>query len=343
MSRRALLGGLVSAAFLFALLRSIDLNAVLAGLLDANPLLLVPALALYFCGVWLRSARWRYLLQPIQRVPTATLFRTMVIGFTVNNLMPVRLGEVARALLLARSHGIPVSATLGTILVERFFDGLALCAFLALGLGLLPEAVVRASWLVALAQVSSLVFLVAVLVAWLLAVWPEQLLGLAQVGLKLAPASARERINGVLRGFVSGLRSLGHSHLALRVLALSLAAWVFEASMYYLVMLGFHLDLPATAALLGTAAANLGTMIPSSPGYVGTFDLPLQGVLSGAFGIAPAQATSYTLVVHAALIIPVVVLGLVFLARADLSLRSLQFSVDSRQLTVHSRQSTVDS
>lgn len=332
MVRRAVIGVLVSAAFLFVLLRSIDLDALLRALLEADFSVLIPALALFFCGVWLRSLRWGYLLQPVQRVPAGSLFRTMVIGFTVNNLMPVRLGEVARALLLARWHGTPISATLGTIFVERFFDGLALCAFLVAGLWLLPDTAGHASWLVTIAQLSGVVFIVAVAGAWVMAMWPERFLRLASIVIRLAPARLQQRIRDVLLGFISGLRSLRHSHLVLRVLGLSVAAWALEASMYYVIMLGFHLQVPPVAALLGAATANLGTMIPSSPGYLGTFDLPLQAVLTGVFGVAPAQATSYTLAVHAALIIPVVLLGLVFLARADLSLGQL-----SRPRTVTSQ------
>lgn len=83
--------------------------------------------------------------------------------------------------------------------------------------------------------------------------------------------------------------------------------------MYYVVMLGFPFPARPEAALLGASAANFGAMIPSSPGYVGTFDLPLQIVLTEVFAVSLAQATSYTLVLHAALVVPVVLLGLFFL------------------------------
>jgi hypothetical protein len=85
-------------------------------------------------------------------------------------------------------------------------------------------------------------------------------------------------------------------------------------------MLGFGLGSGPASALLGMAAANLGTMVPSSPGFVGTFDLPLQAVLTDMFRVDAAAATSYTIVVHSALILPVVVVGLVLLWREGLSL-----------------------
>jgi uncharacterized membrane protein YbhN (UPF0104 family) len=115
--------------------------------------------------------------------------------------------------------------------------------------------------------------------------------------------------------FVEGLAALRQGRTLVAVLALSIAAWLAEATMYYVIMLGFPFPAQPAAALLGAAAANIGTMIPSSPGYVGTFDLPLQIVLTEVFGVPLAQATSYTLVLHAALVVPVVALGLFFLAR----------------------------
>lgn len=321
--RRTLLGAVVSAGCLYLLLQALDLNAVLAALLASDPTYLAPALGLYFVGVWLRSLRWRYLLLPLKPVPVGVLFRTMIIGFTVNNLLPVRLGEVARAVALSRVSAVPAAATLGTILVERFFDGLTLCGLLALGLWLLPPGAGRPEWLLLVAQVSAAVFVGAVLGAWALAWWPERFLALADRGLVLAPARLRLRLRELLASFVRGLHSLRQATVVLPVAALSLGAWAFEAGMYYMVMLGFSLGTGPLAAMLGTAVANLGTMVPSSPGYVGTFDWPLQGVLTGVFGIAAAAATSYTLVVHAALLAPVVALGLFFLAGMGLSLRQV--------------------
>ncbi len=73
------------------------------------------------------------------------------------------------------------------------------------------------------------------------------------------------------------------------------------------------------AALLTTAIANLATLVPSGPGYVGTFEAGVQLVLTGALGIAREQALSYAIVVHAALYFPVTLWGLYYWSRASLS------------------------
>ena len=319
---RVFVGVLVSALLLFVLFRSVDGEALIAGFLEADPRLLLPGLAFYFAGVWLRAMRWRCLLSPVHPVPAVTLFRALIIGFTVNNLMPVRLGEVARALLLARSHGVRVSASLGTILVERFCDGLTLCGLLALGL-LLEPAAQRAEWLVPVARLAGLAFVTATLATWLLVTRPHRWYPVVRAPLRLLPSPLQARALDALQGFVNGLASLRQPRVVLQVALLSVLAWLCEIAMYFVIMQGFRISAGPMAGVIGAAAANLGTMIPSSPGYLGTFDLPLQSVLTAGFGVAPARATSYTLMVHAALIIPVVVLGLIFLAGTDLSLRQL--------------------
>jgi glycosyltransferase 2 family protein len=115
--------------------------------------------------------------------------------------------------------------------------------------------------------------------------------------------------------FVDGLAVLRDPRSLVTVLGLSLGAWLAEATMYFVIMLGFPFPARPEAALLGAAAANIGTMIPSSPGYVGTFDLPLQLVLTQVFGVSLPEATSYTLVLHAALVLPIVLLGAFFIWR----------------------------
>src|SRR5439155_15385922 len=101
--------------------------------------LIVPAIGCYFAGGWLRSARWGLLL-PEHSVKTSTLFRALVVGFTVNNLLPLRMGEVARAYLLARWCRISYGATIASLVVERVLDGLSLAILLLVALRLLPGA-----------------------------------------------------------------------------------------------------------------------------------------------------------------------------------------------------------
>src|SRR5688572_244907 len=97
---------------------------------QANPIYILPATAVYFFGVWLRAARWRLLMAPFASIPTERLFRVILIGFAVNNVLPLRLGELVRTFLLRQSHGVPIASTLATVLIERLLDVFVLCGIL---------------------------------------------------------------------------------------------------------------------------------------------------------------------------------------------------------------------
>src|SRR5205823_6936644 len=116
--RRLILGSVVSAALVLLLLYSVDLRALSQPLGHVNPALLGLAVGLYFVGVLVRAFRWRLLLSPVADVALSRLFGVMIVGFTVNNLLPARVGELARAYLLARSDRIPAGSTIGSIVVE---------------------------------------------------------------------------------------------------------------------------------------------------------------------------------------------------------------------------------
>jgi hypothetical protein len=120
--------------------------------------------------------------------------------------------------------------------------------------------------------------------------------------------------------FVAGLAVLRSWRGVMAVLSLSFAAWACEASMYYLIgSWGFGLTLPIHAYTMTTAAANLGTLVPSSPGYIGVFDGIAKVVLTGLFNLDSSRALSYVVVLHAALYFPVTIWGLFYMLRESVS------------------------
>ena len=317
----------ISAVLLFAVLRAIDPARVAAALGTADWRVIPVAVALYFVGVWIRSARWGLLL-PQQSVPTSTLFRTLVVGFTANNVLPVRMGEVARAYLLARWCGVPYGSTLASLVVERILDGLSLALLLLVSLTVLPSR--APGYLLAAGALAGAGFcagglLVAVaawrssailrVTRWVARPLPRGLAGLVE---RLATSFAGEL------AFVRGRHRLG------MILGLSVLAWCLELGLFYVLMLGFALPASLPLAFLVGSAANFATLVPSSPGYVGTFDGALIKVLTDSAGVAidPALAGAYALVVHATLFLPVIILGTLVLWRSHMSFRQITHAAD---------------
>jgi uncharacterized membrane protein YbhN (UPF0104 family) len=293
-------GVIISAVLLWLSLRSLKLAEVWSALRTANYWWLIPGVAVYFVGVWARAWRWHYLLRPLKRISTRRMFPIVTIGYMGNNIYPARAGEVLRAYVLRREQGVAVSASLATILVGS--SGLA---------GSIQSV---ALW-------GTLAFSGALAAFLLAALFPHASLGLYQrwVAPRL-PGRLRERASGLLVSFWSGLESLRSPRNIAMVFVTSLVIWLLETGKYWFVMHAF--DFRGYSGgffglMLMNGIVNLATTIPSAPGYVGTFDAPGIAVLA-AYGVDPAVAAGYTLTLHAALWLPITLLGAWYMTRAGL-------------------------
>src|SRR5436190_9678311 len=108
----------------------VNLQELLDALAGADYRLIVPAMLLWFIGYCVRTLRWRTLLAGSKVGSLLSLFGVLMVGFATNNLLPARLGELARAYLLRRKTGLRKTFVLASIFLERIFDGLALVAML---------------------------------------------------------------------------------------------------------------------------------------------------------------------------------------------------------------------
>src|SRR5574338_1575141 len=127
-------GVLISVVFVWLSLKGLRLQDFWSAVQTANYWWFLPGIGVYFVGVWIRAWRWHYLLGPIKKIPTRTMFPITTIGYMGNNVYPARAGEVLRAVILKRKEGVPVSASLATIIVERVFDGVVMLAFVFVNL-----------------------------------------------------------------------------------------------------------------------------------------------------------------------------------------------------------------
>lgn len=304
------LGLIISLAFLWYALRDLHLAEVRAALRGANFWWLVPGVAVYFVSVWFRAWRWGFLLRGSKPVSANRLFPVVVIGYMGNDVLPFRLGEVLRAYVLWRKEGINVGTTFTTAILERLFDGLTMVLFVLLGLLFIPLS----TFLSRLVVVASAVFLGALIVFLVLSARPDLLRRIAQALIeRLVPVRFRSPLLSLVEGVLVGLESLRSGRDVLILFGVTLWVWILETGKYWLVSFAFAgLRLPYVAILLMGGAVNLLTALPSLPGYIGTFELGIK-ILEG-IGAPPSLAGSYILVLHAILLLPVTLLGLVFMA-----------------------------
>ena len=311
-------GVLISIVFIWLALRGLRLDEFWSSVKEANYIWLLPAIGVYFVGVWVRAWRWHYLLGPIKRIPTKTIFPITTIGYMGNNIYPARAGEVLRAVILKRREGVSVSASLATIIVERIFDGVVMLSFIFVNLPELARLTGASGFVGNIQQVALIgtgVFLGALVVFLLAAMFPQFT---ARVGVGffsyILPKRLHERVTSLMTKFLDGLASLRSPFNVLMVFFTSVIIWLLETGKYWFVMHAFDFTVSFFALMLMNGIVNLATTIPSAPGYIGTFDAPGIAVLT-AYGVEHSVAVGYTLVLHVALWLPITLLGAYYLAR----------------------------
>lgn len=322
------LGIAVSVVFLYIALRGLDLAAFWETVRQANYWWLVPGVAIYFGAVWARTWRWHYMLRHIAPIPLRRLFPIVVIGYMGNNVYPARAGEVLRSYVLRRKEGVPISASLATVVLERLFDGLVMLLFVFVTLPFTPLPYSYAL----MVSVFSAVFLGALLVFLALAVRPQRMSSVyAWCVDRLVPARFRPAVHGLFDRFIVGLQSLRSPRELALIFLSSTLIWLTETTKYWFVMHAFSFQVPFTVLMLMTAVVNLVTTLPSTPGYIGTFDAPGIAILM-AHGVTKAVASGYTLVLHVALWLPITALGALYMLSERMGWGDFGRAVDERSL-----------
>jgi len=324
-SGRIVGGVLVTVFFLWLAVRNVDIAAVRDALRHASYRFLIPAAICCLTGYFLRTLRWQRILAPTKPVSFARLFPVLMVGFTANNLLPARIGEFVRAYLLGRRERVSSSFSLATIVLERVCDGLMLIALMAITLLLVPIPV-NDPKIEIVESVAALIFGGATVVLVLLLFFPRPILAVVRVCLRPLPAKLAVRITGLIDAFIAGLEALRSPLAIAKIAGLSVLIWACEAGTFGSVLLAFPLGLErgewvaATAFLL--VFVNLGIMIPSAPGYIGTYQL-FAKIALGAFAVPEAAGLALSFVVHALQYSLVTSVGLICVWRLGLSPRSL--------------------
>jgi glycosyltransferase 2 family protein len=311
----------LSLGLLALFLRGAHLSEVWSEIKDANAWLIGISVGMTVVNMVVRAIRWQYLLAPVGEVGFRPSFRTTMIGFAANTVLPARAGEVIRPYLLARQEGLSGTAAFATIVVERLLDGvtvvLLLAAFVLFFASGMPanNAVYRAVRLGGLLVGAGTVFILGVM---FFAAGDPQALGRWAFKLEhLLPGRATHMLAELLQRFAEGLAVVRAPIRLLVALALSFPLWLSIALGIWTVTSAFHIAMPFTGSFLLMAVMVVGVAVPT-PGGVGAFEAVTRIGLTSFWGVANDRAVGAALVLHATSILPTVALGFLFLIQDGL-------------------------
>lgn len=298
-------------------LRGIDLAETGKALLAARLPYLGLGLLLIALSVLVRTLRWSYMLAPRKTIPLPALVGPLAIGYAVGNVTATGLGAIPRSLLIARKEGIPTSYVLGTVVLEFVMDAAVVVSLAAIASFVieLPSALALLPYLLTLLAVGIY------LVIWAFQRRRSLLFGLLPLR-RLAPLASwlPQEMRQGWEGFQEGASAfLNRPSILLRVVILTLGVWVVESLLFWVLMLAVAISasLPQGSVVMAFTHVVIG--VPSLPGFVGTLDAAALIAL-GTLGLKGGRALSYTLIIHAYLIVPLTLAGALFAWREGVAL-----------------------
>ncbi len=310
----------ISVVCIWLSMREVKLDEVLRVLEGANLWGFLAVCVLTILGFWIRAVRWRFFIQTPQPPTTLNLFSATMVGFMANNVLPLRLGEFVRPWVLARREKLPNSMLLATVVIERAIDMLTLLAIFGISLILHPIAETTEAG--ALVQKGARLLLVLCVVLTAGVVISERNRGLAHGMLRVLPAGVRDRAGRLLDRFLDGFGLFRDLGKLVQVFLLSFAMFLCYAVALQISMWALHIDVPLYTGLVMLVVTAIGIMVPAAPGYVGTLNYScVVGMALFDVGKAPASALGWFYFVSQWL--PITAVGLVFLNREGLSLKSI--------------------
>jgi len=281
----------------------------------------------------LRAIRWQFLLRPVGHVRLANAFRTTVIGFAANTVLPARAGEVLRPWLLARKEGLSATSAFATVILERVLDTVTVLVLFAVFL-LVADQQATSGDPAALSRLkvggagAAAVSVAVLVVMFVLAGHPGTLSRIEALFHAVLPARLAAMADRFTRTFADGLAIVRQPVRLAGALLLSVPLWLSIAGGIFLVTRAFSIEMPYIGAFLLMALLVVGVAVPT-PGAVGGFHYFYRLGATAFFGATNDRAIGAAIVLHAVSFGPVTLAGLLFLAQEGLSLSGVTTLVRS--------------
>ena len=266
------LGVAISVAAIAWAARGVEWSEVLPALADADPWLLALVFVISpFVNILIRAFRWKVFLRPVARVSFAGAASATAIGLMANNVLPARVGEFVRAYALGRKERVPVATSFGGLFLERLFDGFAVVGLLygLTWVHAFPD------WVSTTVQVAFYIFLGALVFLVGLIVRPDMSVRFARaVAGRLSGGRLEDPVERILATLLDGFRLLRNPVLVLVSLLHAGSQLIALTGLYWLGLIAFGVidGVGWVGAFFINCVATLGVAVPSSPGFVGTFE-----------------------------------------------------------------------
>lgn len=311
-----ILGILISLICLFLAFRKIQWVEVASTFRRANYLELGISIFFQLLCLAIAGFRWKTIIN-LPGVSWTSTSSAMMVGLMVNNILPGRMGELVRPIVLGQEVKRSRSFLFATVVIDRLSDLFVLVILALLSFSIFPSF----PWA---RQISIIGGLILIIIFSLIGIFSYSTIGFKLEGIvrQSVPARFDERVNKILNKFRLGFQTIQSIRRGVTIFGLSWFVWGAWFLCLYYGLKAFELDIPLGGMILLLAVLNLGGLVPSSPGYAGTYHLLAILVLTN-FAIKKEEALSFILVFHALWYVPQTFIGIIILIRKNLNIWQL--------------------
>jgi uncharacterized protein (TIRG00374 family) len=262
---KILAGICVNIVFIWLTLRQIDIKQSFGLITSVKYFVLIPAILVYAFTYILRSVRYYYILLPLKKTKVLDNLPYTIIGFFANNIIPLRLGELIRAKITGERLRVSRSSVLATIVIERLFDVImfVLFFFLIFMVMSFPEFIKKSFYIL------TVVFFICLTMLYIMLAHKNKAL---KVLSKIPTSSIVKSLRLFFNRFTSGLLVLKKPSILMRSFIFSGILWITEALFVVIVAYACGIDISILGAIFIVIIIGIGGIIPTAPGYFGTFE-----------------------------------------------------------------------
>ena len=296
---KSIIGILISIGGIYWAFRDFHFAEFTASIQEVKIIYLVGATFLLWGSVWLRAFRWRWLFKKENSPSTSSLYRAELIGYFGNNVLPLRLGELLRSYIVGKENHLSKSFVIGTVVLERLMDMLALISLALLLLLIYPlEESIRG------------------FVLWRGLITIFTLTIILFILYKIKRIKANHKILKILNQIIDGLLSI-RKEKVIPVILSSLLIWCIYWMDVFLLQRAFQFNLSWAQVLMVLVISSVALSIPSAPGMIGTFHAAVKYTMVDLFAYSPIEGNSFAILMHAYGYILLTLLGAYFFMRSQ--------------------------
>lgn len=297
-------GTIIAVTFLFVSFYDVNPNELIETLSRIDLKFLLLAIFFEFMIPLTKSLRWKFILDPVKKIPVREIFSLYCLGWMVNVILPALTGQVARSFMLSKKQNLAKASSFASIALEVVFDGLSLLLLMIVVsyMFAFPSWLIRGEYTLAIS--------VSLALAFLYFLTHNQKL-FSKLKDKF-PHKVTEKIDQISHSFSQGLQMLKSSKHIVLVTLFSILSWLSQIAVVTLLLLAFNFKIPVWSAVVIIIINALMMMFPLTPGNIGTFQVATILGLS-FFNVHKTEALSFGLVLHSLDILPYLFLGTLFL------------------------------